>query len=159
MQREGRAAEQLGAGVSKCASGPGSAAADPPPAGSRPGVLHSVTRAARRPAALQPRAPAPATAAGPERAPAPPLRSLRYLEPERAREREKGCTASGQESPVVVPCQGGTMAASRTASRASRDIANVMQRLQALTVHPTEALNPNKSQPARGDLSSAKGIE
>lgn len=35
------------------------------------------------------RAPAPATAAGPERAPALPLRSLRYLEPERAREREK----------------------------------------------------------------------
>ena len=89
MQREGRAGEQLGAGVRECASGPGSAAADPPPAGSRPGVLHSVTRAARRPAALQPRAPAPATAAGPERAPAPPLRSLRYLEPERAREREK----------------------------------------------------------------------
>lgn len=39
----------------ECASGPGSAAADPPPAGSRPGVLYSVTRAARRPAALQPR--------------------------------------------------------------------------------------------------------
>lgn len=34
------------------------------------------------------------------------------------------------ESPVVVPPSGAAMAASRAASRAPRDIANVMQRLQ-----------------------------
>lgn len=64
LQREGRVAEQLGAGVSERASGPGErgcrSAAGREPAG----ASYSVTRAARLPAALQAEPELPEPAAG-----------------------------------------------------------------------------------------------
>lgn len=84
----GRVTERLGAGVSECASGPGSAAADPPLVGSQPGVLYPVTGAALRPAALQLRPGSRDRGRPGARAPPPLVCSQRCLEPEGARDRE-----------------------------------------------------------------------
>lgn len=88
MQREGRVAEQLGAGVSECESGPGERGCGSAAGREPAGVLYSVTRAARLPAALQP---CPSS-----RSPRPAVRSLRCREPARARESE-GKRKGGRE--------------------------------------------------------------
>lgn len=89
LQREGRVAEQLGAGVSERASGPGERGCGSAAGREPAGASYSVTRAARLPAALHP--------SQSSRSPPPAVRSLRCREPGRARESE-GKRKEGRET-------------------------------------------------------------